>query len=144
MTGPGEGKIPIKANVALSYMDKRTYFDCDVYIHVKGHSLAKVTHIDVESPILNEILKPKKSLYVPFKVIGGKVIIYLKKTYYVKSLKSFANSLIIESEDLAELLKEGPFKTYVGGKLGGVFLGFHKEVVRKLEEYAIKLGVIPV
>jgi len=143
MTGPGEGKIPIEANVALSYMGKRTYFDCEVYLHVKGHSLARVTHVDVESPVLNEILRPKESLYVPFKVVNDEITIYFRKVYYVKSLKVFANSLVIKNRDLAEVLKRGPFKTYVGGKVGGVFLGFHKEVIRRLEEFASKLGVTP-
>jgi len=143
MTGPGEGKIPIKASIALSYMGSRKYVKCDVYLHVKGHSLARVTHIDVESPVLNEILKPKRSLYVPYKVVNGEVIIYFKRVYYVKSLKTFASSLIIVSKELAEMLKEGPFKTYVGGKIGGIFLGFHREVIKKLEEYASTLGVNP-
>ena len=143
MTGPGEGKIPIKAAVALSYMSRRKYFDCKVYLHVKGYSLARVTHVDVESPILNEILKPRESLYVPFKVVDNEVIVYFRKVFYVKSLKAFANSLIIENEDLAKMLREGPFKTYVGGKVGGIFLGFHKEVIRRLEDFASKLGVTP-
>lgn len=143
MTGPGEGKIPIEANVALSYMGKRVYFSCEVYLHIKGHSLARVTHIDIESSILNEILKPKKALYVPFKVVNNEVIIYFRKVYYVKSLKMFVNSIIIESKDLANMLKEGPFKTYIGGKVEGVFLGFHKEIIRKFEEFASRFGVTP-
>ena len=38
----------------------------DVYIHIKGFSLAKVTHLDVESEELNKILKPKEVFQFSF------------------------------------------------------------------------------
>ena len=44
MSGPGEGKIKIgKANV---------------YLHLKGKSGANVTHLDIELPSINKIIKP--------------------------------------------------------------------------------------
>lgn len=62
MSGPGYGKKLIgKANV---------------YIHEKGKSLARVTHIDIELPGLNKILKPGESSYVQAK--EGGVFIGLK------------------------------------------------------------------
>ncbi|MBS3080216.1 hypothetical protein J4221_01985 [Candidatus Pacearchaeota archaeon] len=63
MSGPGEGKKLIgKANV---------------YIHEKGKSLARITHIDIELPELNTIIKPKEATYVQGK--EGGVFIGLKK-----------------------------------------------------------------
>ena len=63
MSGPGEGKKLIgKANV---------------YIHEKGKSGASVTHIDIELPELNDILKPGEGTYVQGK--EGGVFIGLKK-----------------------------------------------------------------
>lgn len=63
MSGPAEGKKLIgKANV---------------YIHEKGKSLARITHIDIELPELNKILKPGESSYVQAK--EGGVFIGLKK-----------------------------------------------------------------
>lgn len=53
MSGPGAGKI---------HLGK-----ADVYLHLKGFSNAHITHIDVELPELNEIIKPGESTYV-----GGK------------------------------------------------------------------------
>lgn len=62
MSGPGYGKKLLgKANV---------------YIHEKGKSLARVTHIDIELPGLNKILKPGESSYVQAK--EGGVFIGLK------------------------------------------------------------------
>lgn len=41
MSGPGTGKKKIK---------------CNVYLHEKGKSNARITHIDIESPIIEEII----------------------------------------------------------------------------------------
>ena len=63
MSGPGEGKKLIgKANI---------------YIHQKGKSGATITHIDIESPALNKIIKPGENSYVGGK--AGGVFIGLKK-----------------------------------------------------------------
>ncbi|MEK6830398.1 MAG: hypothetical protein AABX77_00005 [Nanoarchaeota archaeon] len=63
MSGPGEGKKLIgKANV---------------YIHEKGKSLARITHVDIELPELNKIIHPGESTYVQAK--EGGVFIGLKK-----------------------------------------------------------------
>lgn len=63
MSGAGEGKKLLgKANV---------------YLHEKGKSLAKVTHIDVELDEINEIIKPNEATYVQGK--EGGVFIGLKK-----------------------------------------------------------------
>ena len=63
MTGPGYGKKLLgKANV---------------YIHEKGKSLARVTHIDIELESLNKIIKPGEVTYMQAK--DGGVFIGLKK-----------------------------------------------------------------
>jgi len=63
MSGPGPGKKLLgKANV---------------YIHEKGKSGASVTHIDIELPELNDILKPGEASFVGAK--EGGVFIGLKK-----------------------------------------------------------------
>jgi len=63
MTGPGEGKILLK--------------NVKVYIHLKGYSRAAITHIDIEHPLINEIIKPGETSYVGSK--EGGVFIGLKK-----------------------------------------------------------------
>jgi hypothetical protein len=63
MSGPGYGKKLLgKANV---------------YIHEKGKSLARVTHIDIELEELNKIIKDKEASFVQGK--QGGVFIGLKK-----------------------------------------------------------------
>ncbi len=62
MSGRGEGKHSLKA---------------DCYIHEKGKSNARITHIDVESDILSKIIKPGETSFVKGK--EGGVFIALKK-----------------------------------------------------------------
>ena len=63
MSGESEGKIRLGK--------------ADVYIHVKGKSRARITHIDIELDDLNKIIKNKESSYVGGK--PGGVFIGLKK-----------------------------------------------------------------
>lgn len=63
MSGPGEGKIKLGK--------------ADVYIHLKGKSRARITHVDIELDELNKIIKPGENSYVGAK--EGGVFIGLKK-----------------------------------------------------------------
>ena len=63
MSGPGEGKKKIGK--------------ADIYIHLKGKSNARITHIDIELNELNKIIKDKESTYVAGK--SGGVFIGLRK-----------------------------------------------------------------
>ena len=63
MSGPGEGKIKLGR--------------ADVYLHVKGKSNARITHIDIELDDLNKIIKPGEATYCAGK--PGGVFLGLKK-----------------------------------------------------------------
>ena len=63
MSGPGEGKIEFKG--------------ARVFIHEKGKSMARITHIDVEHPELNKIIKEKEATYAAGK--NGGFFVGLKK-----------------------------------------------------------------
>jgi len=63
MSGPGEGKIKLGK--------------ADVYLHLKGKSGARITHIDIELDELNDIIKPGENTYLGAK--KGGVFIGLKK-----------------------------------------------------------------
>lgn len=56
MSGPGEGKIKLGK--------------ADVYVHVKGKSNARITHVDIELDALNKIIKPGENTYVGAKEGG--------------------------------------------------------------------------
>ncbi|MGC8816675.1 MAG: hypothetical protein ACP5PX_02525 [Candidatus Hadarchaeum sp.] len=63
MTGPAESKIEIPAKVYIHKRDPLTR--------------SKIPHIDIESPILNQIIKPNESTYASGK--EGGVFIGLKR-----------------------------------------------------------------
>lgn len=63
MTGPGYGKKALKG--------------AKVYIHEKGKLYARITHIDIEHPDINKIIKPGESTYAAGK--QGGCFIGLKK-----------------------------------------------------------------
>ena len=63
MSGAGEGK--------------KLLGKADVYVHEKGKSNARITHIDIELGELNEIVKPGEATYVQGK--DGGVVIGLKR-----------------------------------------------------------------
>jgi len=69
MSGPGEGKIKLGK--------------AEVYIHMKGKSGAQVTHIDIELPELNEIIKAGESTYVGGK--KGGVFLGLRKDMIIRA-----------------------------------------------------------
>ena len=71
MSGPGEGKKRIGR--------------AEVYIHEKGKSNARSTHIDIELPELNEIVKPGEATYVQGK--EGGVFIGLKREMIARAEK---------------------------------------------------------
>ena len=71
MSGPSEGKI---------FLGK-----ADVYLHEKGKSLARVTHIDVELDKLNDIIKDGENSYVGGK--KGGIFIGLKKDMLARAEK---------------------------------------------------------
>lgn len=63
MSGTGPGKYPIK--------------NVKVYLHEKGKSNARITHIDIESEELAKIIKDGEATYTAGK--AGGIFIGLKK-----------------------------------------------------------------
>lgn len=74
MSGAGEGKHVIK--------------DVKVYLHEKGKSNARVTHIDIESDELEGIIKDGEATYAAGK--PGGIFIGLKKEMLKRAEKVIA------------------------------------------------------
>jgi hypothetical protein len=136
VTGPGEGKIPLKARVLVGSCE----LSCDVYLHVKGYSRARVTHVDVECDELNEALPPGAHAYATAYTKSREL-----RVRFREPLKAFgyARELVIMCPELAAVLAPMRDTVYVGGKEGGIFIGFRREQIRKLEAFASSLGVSP-
>ena len=121
MTGPGPGKFLLR-NAKVFLDDKK--IESEVYIHVKGLSLAKVTHLDIESEELNDILKPKEGGFFSIYGIDNGIEINLEKRK-IRVLHKLLTNVLIKNEKI---------RTWVGGKEGGIYIGFKKEQIAKLEK----------
>ena len=128
MTGPGPGKVPVRdAEVILISAEGPRRLEAEVYIHLKGYSRAKVTHLDVEGPRLNDFFPPGTSFYARTRgTVNGVVLDFSRymKGVYVE----------LVSPTLRRVVRPGETTiVYVGGKNGGIFLGFKKPYVERLE-----------
>ncbi|MEM5853438.1 MAG: hypothetical protein QXG39_02955 [Candidatus Aenigmatarchaeota archaeon] len=136
MSGPGEGKLELKnAKVYLSTGDEEVLVKgCVVYVHVKGYSLARVTHLDIEHEILGELLHAKGE-FLNLKGIKGGIEIKLSSSNLINGL--VVNSIKIFHPFLEDVLPENSrTRTWVGSKEGGIYIGFRKEHIVKLEKIA--------
>ena len=132
MTGAGPGKIKLEASV-LVYRGacRRPVPGVEVYLHVKGWSRARVTHLDIEAPELPGLLglKPGSGVYgVVYGTGGGLVFKPFKATWRVE---------VVEYRVIPRALPRGErVYGYLGGKEGGVFLGMESRILRTLESIA--------
>lgn len=124
MSGPAEGKLLLE-NSKVFVNNKE--ISADVYIHLKGYSLARVTHLDIESEEIN-VLKPKEGGFYDIYGLENGIEIRINK-----------NSIKIFHEYLKDVLGSGKrIRTWVGGKEGGIYIGFKKEQIVKLEKIALE------
>lgn len=133
MTGYCEGKVPLSLSLRLSN-DHTKNVEIEAYIHVKGYAQARVTHLDLESKELNFDNKTKGIGAILIGRDNGFLVIlrnplkqgpYLYKRLYVSGIS---------------ILKKGEkMGCYLGLKEDGIFLGFKKEGIERLELLAKKL-----
>ncbi len=134
MTGPGPGKISLKnTRVIIDEMGhQRELENAVVYIHLKGYSRARVTHIDIEHDELNKIIPARSGGFYKIRREDGNLVLDLSRL--IRGLR-----IIIDNNMLASILK--PYESswcYVGGKPGGIYIGLKKYLIERLEKLAEK------
>ncbi len=140
MTGPGPGKIKLDAKVLIMVGSKEFRVNADTYLHIRGWSRAFVTHLDLESNELNSLIaKPKSGFYAR--------AMYRLRRLRVLAERAIKPCIIIieECNVLPKVFNEGTTTwVFVGGKVGGVFIGFRREFIRRFETVAKELfGIEP-
>ena len=140
MTGPGPGKLRLDAVVEKIVGSEVTRLDAEVYLHIKGWSRARVTHLDVEAEVLNDIIvRPRDGFYTRCLYKPNAVIIIA-----VQALKPCVLRIREERIFPKVFRREGEAWCYVGGKVGGIFIGFRKEYIERFEAVAKELwGIEP-
>ncbi len=137
MTGPGAGKIPLKAKVTL-IGPENLEVSAEVYLHVKGYSLARVTHLDIEFPGAESLIRGNGEFLT---LIGIKDGFMIDFGNFRKFNKRKFKYLKLAAPELKDLLP-APERTraFIGRKYGGIFIGFRKDYIKKLEDLARKLA----
>ena len=134
MTGPGPGKIRVPARVIIVAGGRARVLgegEVAVYLHVKGWSRAPVTHVDVEAPGLEELVGgPGRGVYGAVKGVGpGFRFTPFRGDWHITVVGSLGNPVV---RVLSAINTVG----YAGGKRGGIYIGFRREVLRELERVA--------
>ena len=135
MTGPGPGKIPLEDTVVIldEISNQRVLEKAVVYIHLKGYSRARVTHIDVEHDELNKIIPARSGGF--YKIRREDSVLVLDFSRLIRGLR-----IIIDNKVLADILKPQESSwCYVGGKPGGIYIGLKKYLIERLEKLAKEL-----
>jgi len=140
LTGPAEGKIGLDSDVYLNMSRGSVKLeDAEVYIHMKGYSLAKVTHLDVEHELLDHVIPPKRGRFLSIRGIkdGIEIILDEKKELSYRGRRFRPTAIQISCPMLSRVLQpDQKTRTWVGGKFGGIYIGFRKNEVEKLERVA--------
>ncbi len=130
MTGPAKGKVRVGGLEMICERGKGEISknEVDIYIHVKGYALARVTHLDVEYGKFQELVTPGF-----FLVVGEGQALRL-----VPGSSNLRCRLVFEHA--SELLSKGERTwAYLGIKKDGYFLGFKKKYIERLEKIARRL-----
>jgi len=115
------GKLPLDARVFLND-DELT--GAHVYLHLKGYARATVTHLDLEHPALAGLIPPKTRTFIWIIGIEGGILIRTEGNDTVKVLSSHLTTVLPPGQKT---------RTCVGGKANGLFIGFRRPELRKLE-----------
>jgi hypothetical protein len=121
MTGPVEGKVALYAEV---YLNDEELQNAHVYVHRKGYARATVTHLDIEHPALVDLIPPKVRTFIGIMGIENGMLMRTEKGDKVKVICPVLNNVLPQGKKT---------KTCVGGKFGGLFVGFRKRELNKLE-----------
>ncbi len=125
MTGPCKGKIPI--DVKLEVDNKQ--IPCQGYVHVKGYARANVTHLDLEGFNIQGLERGSPGVAIGR---GDHITIILMNEAIIGGIKTKK----IRIAGLNLLKKGEKMGIWMGVKEGGLYVGFKKEGVKRLEEIA--------
>ena len=148
MTGPAEGKLGLSATVYLSSNGREVELENPfVCIHLKGYSLARVTHLDIEHELLDNLIPPKRGRLHEIRGVKGGIEIRLEREKEIeyRGSRFRPQHVQIRCPTLNEVLAQGQrTRTWVGGKFGGIYIGFRKPEIERMERIAReKYGIAP-
>ena len=107
-----------------------------VYVHVKGYMRARVTHVDVENRALGKIIPRGRGNMLEVRGVRGGIEIRPKHPAEIEHGRSkiAVRSLEVLHPILSKMLTiDESTVTWVGRKYDGIYVGFKKPQIEKLE-----------
>jgi len=139
------GKFRLDASTIFMPCERK--IDAEVYIHLKGYARARVSHIDIEKMGLGKVIRRGRGNFLEISgVENGLEIVLREKCQIILDGEEVAvSSIVIACPLLNELIeKEKSTRTWVGRKYDGIYIGFKKAEIEKLEKLALEnFGIKP-
>jgi hypothetical protein len=139
------GKLRLDAYAIL--MPCESKIDAKVYIHLKGYARARVSHLDIEKMGLGKVIRRGRGNFLEIRgVENGLEVVLREKCQIILGGEEFTiSSIFIASSLLNKIVEKGEStRAWVGRKYDGIYIGFRKTEMEKLEKLALeKFGMKP-
>jgi hypothetical protein len=139
------GKLRLEASAFLMPCERK--IDAEVYIHLKGYARARVSHLDVEKMGLGRVIHRGRGNFLEVRGVDeGLEVVLREKRQIVLDGEEFAvTSVIVACPFFNEIVEEEKStRAWVGRKYDGIYIGFRKAELERLERLALqKFGMKP-
>lgn len=119
----------------------------EVYIHVKGYARARVTHLDIEKMGLGKVIRRGRGNFLEIIGVenGLEVVLREKRQIILDGKESEVSSIVIVSPLFNQIVeRDKSTMAWVGRKYDGIYIGFRKAELEKLEKIALEnFGIKP-
>jgi len=131
------GKFRLKASTIL--MPCESKIDARVYVHLKGYARARVTHLDIEKIGLGKVIRRGRGNFLEIRGVdnGLEVVLREKCRLALDAEDVTVSSIIVTCSVLNGLIeKDTSTHAWVGRKYDGIYIGFRRLELKKLEKLA--------
>jgi hypothetical protein len=139
------GKLRLGASTFLIPCERK--INAEVYVHLKGYARARVSHLDVEKMGLGKVIHRGRGNFLEVRgVEEGLEVVLRERRQIVLDGEEFAvSSIVIACPLLNQIVeKEKSTRVWVGRKYDGIYIGFRKAELERLEKLALeKFGMKP-
>ena len=133
------GKFRLNASAIL--MPSKRKIDAEVYVHLKGYARARVSHLDIEKMGLGKVIRRGRGNFLEIKGVenGLEVVLRENRQIILDGEEVAISSIVITCPLLNEVMeKEKSTKAWVGRKYDGIYIGFRKTELERLEKLAFE------
>ena len=139
------GKLRLDASAILMPCEKK--IDAEVYIHLKGYARARVSHLDIEKIGLGKVIRRGRGNFLEVRGVenGLEVILREKRQIILDGEEIVVLSIVVACSLLNEVIeKEKSTRAWIGRKYDGIYIGFRRAELERLEKLALeKFGIKP-